>query len=78
MKQQGDVQIRVRGSEGHSIFLEISYNRYKLIEVEKSANDTVNTIELDVGAKKEELEYKKENEILLIEELQLEFDIKQF
>lgn len=44
MRQQGDVQIRVRGSEGHSIYIEISYNRYKVIEVEKSVNDTVNSI----------------------------------
>jgi len=70
MRQQGDVQIRVRGSEGHSIFIEISYNRYKVIEVEQNVNDTVNSINLEVGvSKKEELQYKKENEILLIEEL---------
>ena len=28
-RKQGDVQIRLRGSEGHSIYIEISYNRYK-------------------------------------------------
>jgi hypothetical protein len=75
--KQGDVQIRIRGSEGHSIFIEISYNRYKPIDVPKSSSDPVNTLDRQ-DSKPKEQEYKKENEILLIEELQLQFDIKQF
>ena len=44
MIKQGDVQIRLRGSEGHSIFIEISYNRYKAIDVPKSSSETVNAL----------------------------------
>ena len=89
--KQGEIQIKLKGSEGNSIYLEISYNRLipikkKLDSQSPSGGESPMAADGNMSASalkrqktlNEDANYKKENEILLLEELQLKFDVKQF
>lgn len=53
----------------------MSYNRYKPIDPPKAQDAGPRD---GPGAQPEEQQFKKENEIILIEELQMAFDLVQF